>query len=94
MAEKPTKKQKDARASNGGDQLPFTGGDYWINLITAQPQSGADILHAAIARLGFTPTRQQVQKLTNRVTFSLRALVEAGKIQDSGSGRKRRYFKK
>jgi hypothetical protein len=51
-------------------------------------------LHAAIDKLGFTPTRQQVQKRTNRLTFALRALVESGNTQDSGSGRERRYFKK
>ena len=81
------------RASASGDNLPFTGGDFWPNLVTSEPQSGADILHAAIANLGFTPTKQQVTKLTNRLTFALHALVKSGKIQDSGSGRERRFFK-
>lgn len=94
---KPAKaagKQKYERTAKGGDELPFTGGSYWTDLITAQPQSGADILHAAIATLGFTPTKAQVQKLTNRLTFALHALVRSGKIQDSGSGRERRFFKR
>lgn len=90
--EKKTRGRKPGKAA-GANDLPFTGGDYWSNLVTTQPQSGADILHTAIAKLGFTPTKQQVLKLTNRLTFALHALVKSGKIQDSGSGRERRFFK-
>jgi hypothetical protein len=92
-AAKSTEKKTRGRKAGGGNDLPFTGGDYWPNLVTSEPQSGADILHAAINKLGFTPTKQHVQKLTNRATFALHSLVKSGKIQDSGSGRERRFFK-
>lgn len=87
------KKKPTSGKVAAGNELPSTGGDFWPNLITLQPQSGADILHAAIDGLGFTPTKLQVQKLTNRLTFALHALVKAGKIADSGVGRARRFFK-
>ncbi len=76
-----------------GDDLPFTGGDYWPNLITDQPQHSSAILQAAIDKLGFTPNETQVKKLAQRMTFSLNALVKANKIKDSGSGRNREFFK-
>ena len=98
MATKASRGGAKARGAGGrkaatDKDLPFTGGDYWPNMVTSEPQSGADILHAAIAQLGFTPSRQQVQKLTNRLTFALHALVKSGKIRDSGTGRERRFFK-
>ncbi|HSY26548.1 MAG TPA: hypothetical protein VK832_03510, partial [Burkholderiaceae bacterium] len=92
-ASKKAAKAVGGRKAATDKDLPFTGGDYWPNLVTSDPQSGADILHAAIAQLGYTPTKKQVQKLTNRLTFALHALVKSGKIRDSGSGRERRFFK-
>ncbi len=89
----PAKYVKKAKGAKGETDLPFTGGDYWPDLITTQPQSGAEILHAAINKLGFEPTKAQVLKLTQRATFAINALVKAGKIQDSGKGRERRFFK-
>jgi len=86
-------KAKEGRATKGPKDLPFTGGDYWPDLITSEPQSGADVLRAAIAGLGFEPSPEQVKKLTQRMTFVLNSLVKAKKIQDSGSGRGRRFFK-
>jgi hypothetical protein len=50
-------------------------------------------LQAAIDKLGFTPSKTQVKKLAQRMTFSLNALVKANKIKDSGSGRNREFFK-
>ena len=90
---KYVKKAKGAKATKGEKDLPFTGGEFWPDLITAQPQSGAEILHAAIGKLGFEPTKAQVLKLTQRATFAINALVKAGTIQDSGKGRERRFFK-
>jgi len=89
---RPAKATK-GRASKGPNDLPFTGGDYWPDLITSEPQSGSDVLRAAIAGLGFEPSADQVKKLTQRMTFVLNSLVKAKKIQDSGSGRERRFFK-
>jgi hypothetical protein len=89
---KPTKKKAGKEATNGND-LPFTGGDYWTNLVLEEPRSASDILEAAVASLGFTPTKTQVQKLAGRMTFALNTLVKTDKIKDSGRGRERRFFK-
>jgi hypothetical protein len=91
---KPAKlEKKKGRRESGGTGLPFTGGDYWPNLVLEEPRSASEILAAAIASLSFTPTDVQTKKLAGRMTFALNALVKAGKIQDSGSGRDRRFFK-
>ena len=74
-------------------ELPSTGGDYWKNLVGAEPKSGQAILAEAVNGLGFTPTKAQVSKLLNRMTFALNSMVKAGAIQDSGSGRERRFFR-
>lgn len=90
-AVKPAKKFKAAKG--GGNELPFTGKDFWPNLVTDQPKSASDILADAIAALGFTPTKEQVKKLSGRMIFAINALVRAGTIKDSGKGRERRFFK-
>ena len=90
---KPAKKGRVAKESGGGNGLPFTGGDFWPNLVLATPRSASEILEAATASLGFVPTKLQAQKLAGRMTFALNSLVKANKIQDSGKGRERRFFK-
>lgn len=90
---KPAKKKRGVTEGADGKELPFTGGDYWPNLVAPQPRSASQILSAAIDSLGFTPTKTQIQKLAGRMTFALNALVKTNKIQDSGSGRDRRFFK-
>ena len=84
--------KSDDQGGTPGD-LPFTGGDYWTNLVNDQPQHGSDILKAAISKLDFEPSPTQVKKLAQRMTFALNALVKANKIQDSGSGRARVFTK-
>jgi hypothetical protein len=95
VASKKSGKQKLKKGtpSSGGKDLPFTGGDFWPNLITAEPKSAKEVLDAAIASLGFTPTKEQVQKLSGRMTFALNTLVKTNVIRDSGRGRERRFFK-
>ena len=90
-AKKPSKKAKGGQ--DGGKELPFTGKDFWPNLVTAEPRSASDILRAAIDGLGFTPTKEQVQKLASRMIFAINSLAKANVIQDSGKGRERRFFK-
>ncbi len=92
-AAKPAKKGRAAKDSGGGNGLPFTGGDFWPNLVLATPRSASEILEAATASLGFVPTKLQAQKLAGRMTFELNSLVKAKKIQDSVKGRERRFFK-
>ncbi len=86
--------KKKARPEKESAELPSTGGDYWPNLLTEQGQHSSEILKSAIDKLGFTPTNTQIKKLTQRMTFALNALVKANKIQDSGAGRERVFFKK
>ncbi|HYD82061.1 MAG TPA: hypothetical protein VEC06_19835 [Paucimonas sp.] len=78
--------------AEAGQELPFTGGDYWFNLIGDEPRSAAEILKAAVDSLGFEPSKEQVQKLRQRLTPALQGLLETKRIQDSGAGRERRYF--
>jgi hypothetical protein len=96
-ANRKGRKAKSAKgtAADAGQvaELPSTGGSYWQDLVTAEPKSGRAILAEAINNLGFAPTKAQVAKLVNRMTFALNTMVKAGVIQDSGSGRERRFFK-
>jgi hypothetical protein len=86
-------KAKGSRKSNGSAQeLPFTGGDFWPNLITKEPQSAPEILHAAVSRLGYEASKDTIKTLANRQTSALNSLVKSGKIQSEGSGRARRFF--
>ena len=86
--------RRAGKADSGQNDLPFTGGNYWVNLVTSEPQSVSEILQAAVGKLDFTPSDEQVKKLAGRMTFALNALVKTRQIQDSGSGRERRFFKK
>ena len=86
---KGTKVSKGA----GATAIPSTGGDFWINLITDQPQSAPDILKAAIARLGMTPGKDLNAKLSARMTNALTHLIKSQQIKDSGERRERRFFK-
>jgi len=92
-ATKPAKKGRAGKDSAGGNDLPFTGGDFWPNLVLETPRSASEILEAATSSLGFAPSKLQAQKLAGRMTFALNALVKTKKIQDSGRGRERRFFK-
>jgi hypothetical protein len=89
--EKGVRRKGERKVNSSG--LPFTGGDFWENLVLEEPRSFPDILDAAIASLDFAPTKPQVQKLSGRMIFAINALVKTGKIRDSGSGRARRFFK-
>ncbi|MBV8665833.1 MAG: hypothetical protein JO269_05040 [Burkholderiaceae bacterium] len=94
LKQRPVATQKARRFAGNGHKLPFTGGNYWADLISEKPQSVSDILGAAVSKLEFTPSEEQVKKLAGRMTFALNALVKTRKIQDSGSGRERRFFRK
>jgi len=89
--EKGVRRKGERKVNSSG--LPFTGGDFWENLVREEPRSFPDILDAAISTLDFAPTKPQVQKLSGRMIFAINALVKSGKIRDSGSGRARRFFK-
>ena len=84
-------KIKVSGSPNG--KLPSTGGDFWTNLLTTQPQSAPEILSAAVKALGISPSKEQLKKLSQRQTNAFHNLVKAKMISDSGSGRERRFFR-
>jgi len=89
-----SQKQRTARASRGTSSLPTTGGDFWLKLVSDEPRSAVDISNAAIEALGIRPDQKdEIQKLKQRVSPALAGLLSAQKIQDTGAGRERRFFK-
>lgn len=91
-AAKAAKKQ-GADEKSDARKLPSTGGDFWQNLVSEQPKSAGDVLQAALDSFGMELNKEQRKKIAQRMTFAINALVKAGKIRDSGSGRERRFFK-
>lgn len=88
------KRSPRARAMGNADRLPSMGGDFWLDLLDEQPRSAVDISNAAIAALGIKPDQKsQIKQLKQRVAPALSALLAARKINDSGAGRARRFFK-
>ena len=82
------------KSADDADSLPPMGGDFWLNLVSDQPQSAVDISNAAISALGIAPEQKgRIQKLKQRVSPALASLVSSQKIKDSGAGRERRFFK-
>lgn len=82
-----------AQVEEGSAKLPSTGKDFWPNLITSEPRSAPEILNAAVKTLGISPTKEQMKKLSQRQTSALNNMVKTQLIQDSGSGRERRFFR-
>lgn len=82
-------------AMRDASALPKTGGDFWFKVVSKKPQSAANIANAAAASLKLDPEKDKelVHILKQRVAPMLNALVSAKKIQDSGAGRDRRFFK-
>lgn len=76
-------------------QLPTTGIDFWLKLVTEEPRSAVEIANAAAEVVGIRPDQKEaIQKLKQRVAPALATLVSTQKIQNSGSGRERRFFKR
>lgn len=87
-------KARGASRSEGEGQLPTTGTDFWLQLVTEEPRSAVEIANAAAESLGLKPEqRDLIQKLKQRVAPALATLVSAQKVQDAGAGRERRFFK-
>lgn len=89
-SKKQAPKKRVARVRDSG--LPTTGSDFWKELVTTEPASGTAILNAGIAKLGITPTKDQVKKLHARMLVTLSGLIAANAIKDTGKGRDRRFF--
>lgn len=89
-----SQKSRTARASRGSSSLPTTGGEFWLKLVSDEPRSAVDISNAAIEALGIRPDQKdEIQKLKQRVSPALAGLLSAHKIQDTGAGRERRFFR-
>lgn len=73
--------------------LPGTRKEFWVDLIDSEPKSAVEIVQAAVRKLDFTPTKEQVKKLSQRATYALNTMVKSGEISDSGTGRARRFFR-
>jgi hypothetical protein len=86
-------KSPAAGTKRRADRLPSTGKGFWPGLITSEPKSASDIMEAAIKALGIAPDAEQSKKLMQRMTNALHTLVKTKEIQDSGSGRDRRFFR-
>jgi hypothetical protein len=87
------RKPRAAAAGSATGSLPSTAGEFWPSLISAREISAPEILEAAIAKLGITPTAEQRKKLSNRMVAALNHMVQSKAISDTGSGRARRYFR-
>ena len=94
LNDRPRRGRRPGRpTTNEQHELPYTGGDFWFDLITEEPHSAAEILKSAVGSLDFEAYKSQVQKLRQRLTAALQAMLQAGRIKDAGTGRERRYFK-
>lgn len=87
------RKPRAGTAASQEGELPGTRKEFWVDLIDAQPKSAVDVVNAAVEKLDFTPTRDQVKKLSQRATYALNTMVKSGEISDSGNGRARRFFR-
>ena len=93
VAKRGRKTGAAAGAKRSGSTLS-TSGDFWLSLVSEEPRSAVDIANAAIETLGIQPDQKaEIQKLKQRVSPALAGLVSAHKINDSGAGRERRFFK-
>jgi hypothetical protein len=86
-------RQSRSTGNGRGGGLPPTGQKFWAELVDAQPKSAVEVVHRAVEKLGFSPSRDQVKNLSQRATYALTTLVKSGAINDSGSGRARRFFR-
>ncbi len=84
------KRGRSAKA--GGGELPATGGNFWLELVSAEPKTAPQILEAATDRIGTSLSPDLRKKLAQRMVMALRGMVKNGAIKDSGKGRQRQYY--
>lgn len=90
---KPGRKPRDQVVPTR-NELPSLRGEYWVNFVTSEPQTAAEIFKTAKASLGFEPSKSQLDKLKKSQVYSLNHHVNISKrIQSSGAGRERRFYK-
>lgn len=82
------------RASKRSDtSLPATGKEFWMGLITSEPQSAREVLEAAVKALGISPSKDELKKLAQRQANALHMLIKDKAISDTGTGRDRRFLR-
>lgn len=91
QASKAGKRSGARKASSSRQALPKTSQAFWLGFIGQQAKTAADIANAAVASLDFVPTPEQTKQLKSRLAPTLQALLKAKKVQDTGSGRERKY---
>lgn len=91
---RPERKVRQSSSGRNGSALPKTGGDFWMRYVSKRPKSAVDIANAAAAALKLDPEKDKdlVRVLKSRVAPVLQSLVVAGRVQDQGTGRERRFF--
>lgn len=72
-------------------KLPKTGTEFWLDLISAEPVSAAEVAAAAAQKLHLGSDDSRFRKLRNRTGPMLMTMLKANLIQDEGQGRERRY---
>ncbi len=88
---KGSKPAAGRKASSSRQTLPKTSQEFWLSFIDQQPKTAAEIANAAVASLDFAPTAQQAKQLKSRLAPTLQALLKSKRVQDTGSGRDRKY---
>lgn len=68
VAPEPTVKRIKRKPRHQSRELPDTGGDFFLSLLTKRPQTRSELLLAAIEKIGFTPDTAQHKRLRDRLS--------------------------
>lgn len=93
-AKKRGRKKAGEAAQGRGKDLPSTGREFWIGLLTEQPQSARELLQSAAQALDVSASDPRMKKLAQRQTTALHNLIKNNAIADIGSGRERKFLRK
>ena len=93
VAASPSISKKGAKSDGKEKLIPKTPSEFWMGLLTTEPQKMAQILDTAAAKLGVDTSNEEVMKvLRSRQSNALAKFVEEKKIKDHGSRQDRTYF--
>lgn len=85
-------RQARGRKTRADATLPRMTRAYWLDFISQEPRTAADIINAAIASFETPLDAVQARKVKQRAAQALAALLGTKQIRDVGAGRQRRYF--
>lgn len=91
---RPQAKARNHASGRNGSALPITGVEFWMRHVSTKPKSAVDIANAAAAALQLDPEKDKklIRVLKSRVSPALQNLVSTKRVQDTGTGRERRFF--